>query len=141
MRKIFMLALVPILSLMFMSCSQVNKITGRDSGPVILEPKTVKKGEYTFVIPANFSYEEKESLVYEAPNLVRAYLVYVGKGDLHELIKFFDEYLYKLGWQKEGKLVGEEAILSYSRNDGQLIVIKIEPRFSSTLVKILLTKK
>ena len=141
MRKIFTVLLIPFLSVIFISCSQVNKITGRDTGPIILEPKTVKKGEYTFVIPANFSYQEKESLVYEAPNLVRAYLVYTGKGDLHDLIKFFDEYLYKLGWSKEGKLVGEEAILSYSRNNGQLIIIKIEPKFASTVIKILLTKK
>ncbi len=132
------LLFLPIVAVIFFSCGKVEMMT--EKAPSTLEPKTEKKGLYTYVIPANFIFEEEKSLVYEKGKDVRAYLVYTGKARVKDLVEFFDEYLYKLGWTKEAKLLGEEAILAYKRDD-QLLVIKIESRFNITYIKMLLTKE
>ncbi|NPA51758.1 MAG: hypothetical protein GXO22_02560 [Aquificae bacterium] len=136
MKKVYPV-LIAFISVFIFSCGKVAEIT--EKPPTTLEPKTEKKGLYTYVVPANFIFEEEKSLIYEKGKDVRAYVVYTGKARLKDLVEFFDEYLYKLGWEKESKLVGEEAILAYSRNE-QLIVIKIEPKFATTHIKMLLTK-
>ena len=136
--KMFKLLMLGIVSVFLFSCGSIEKLT--EKAPTTLEPKTEKKGLYTYVIPANFIFQEDKSLIYEKGKDVRAYVVYTGKARLKDLVEFFDEYLYKLGWVKESKLVGEEAILAYSRND-QLLVIKIEPKFATTYIKMLLTKE
>ncbi len=137
MKKIFV-GFMAIFAILMTGCSEISTMTQKE--PVVLTPKTVKKGEFTFVIPANFVLEENKSLIYEIKKQIRAYLVYTGKGSLDDLVTFFNEYLYKLGWNRESKLVGEEAILAYSRND-QLIVIRIRPKFQITQVEFMLTKK
>ncbi len=136
--KKLLITLLPFVIAILFSCGKVADIT--EKPPTTLEPKTEKKGLYTYVVPANFIFEEDKSLIYEKGKDVRAYVVYTGKARLKDLVEFFDEYLYKLGWEKESKLVGEEAILAYSRKE-QLIVIKIEPKFATTHIKMLLTKE
>ncbi len=137
MRNIKLLFL-PLVAVILFSCGKVQMMT--EKAPTTLEPKTEKKGLYTYVVPANFIFEEDRSLIYEKGKDVRAYLVYTGKARVKDLVEFFDEYLYKLGWTKEAKLLGEEAILAYKR-DSQLLVIKIEPKFNITYIKMLLTKE
>ena len=137
MRKLIVGFLV-IFSFITFSCSQVSNIAQRE--PIVLSPKTAKKGEFTFVIPANFVLDEKKSLIYQYGNHIRAYLFYIGKGSMDELVDFFNKYLYKLGWKGESTLVGEEGILTFSRND-QLLIVRISPKFQTTQLEVMLTKK
>ncbi len=122
-------------------CSQISTVKNLQlKEPAVLQPKTEKFGNYTFVIPVNFQLKEDLSVVYEDDGIYRAYLVFIGKSSINKLINFFDKYMSKAGWKKEGSLVGEEAIVAYSRN-GQLIIFKIQEILGLTYIKTLLTTK
>ncbi len=123
------------------SCSQISTVKNLQlKEPAVLQPKTEKFGNYTFIMPVNFQLKEDLSVVYEDDGVYRAYLVFVGKSSINKLINFFDKYMSKAGWKKESSLVGEEAIVAYSRN-GQLIIFKIQEILGLTYVKTLLTTK
>lgn len=125
-------------SLLLFSCAS-NEIVIQPNAPLTFIPKQEKKGDYSFVIPANFQLIESESFIYETGSVYRAYLLYKGEGFIQDLIRFFDTNLEKGGWKKESSIVGRDATLAYSK-DNQMIVIKINYGITSTYIKVLLTR-
>ncbi len=125
----------------FSGCSQISTVKNLQlKEPAVLQPKTETFGNYTFVIPMNFQLKEDLSVVYEDEGIYRAYLVFTGKASIGKLLKFFDTYMTKAGWKKESSLVGEEAIVAYSKGR-QLVIFKIQEILGLTYIKVLLTTK
>ncbi len=128
-----------IVTLFAVSCN-VNTQNAFSKEPATLQPYTEKIGNYTFPIPSNFSRKDDLSMLYENKDVIRAYLVYVGKASTQKLVNFFEKYMRKNGWTKELFISGKDTVISYSRNR-QLIVFKIQQTFSGTILKVLLTTK
>jgi len=138
--KILRYSLMFLVALLLSIGCTISTQDGFKKEPAKLEPITEKLGKYAFPIPSNFIRKDDLSMVYENKNIVRAYLVYVGRAKTQRLINFFDKYMSKSGWNKELFIAGEDTVLAYSR-ENQLIVIKIQQTFNSTILKILLTTK
>ncbi len=120
------------------SCAN-NEIVIQPNAPVTFVAKTERKGDYTFIIPANFQLIENESLIYENNNMYRSYLIYKGEGFIQDLVNFYDREMGKAGWKKLSALIGKDAILAYQK-ESQIVVIKIVYGLTNTYLKILLTR-
>lgn len=125
--------------ILFLTSCTNNEIVIQPNAPITFVAKTERKGDYTFIIPANFQLIENESLVYENNNIYRAYLIYKGEGFIQDLVSFYDREMVKSGWKKLSALIGKDAILSYQK-DNQIIVIKIVYGLTNTYLKMLLTR-
>ncbi|WP_051654235.1 hypothetical protein [Persephonella sp. KM09-Lau-8] len=139
MKKLFLYFSFVVVAFLLAGCN-VNTQNAFSKEPKVLQPFTVKYGNYVFPVPSNFSLKQDLSMIYENEGIVRAYLVYVGKASTSKLLYFFDKYMPKNGWKKELFVAGEETTVAYSR-DRQLIVIKIKQGFGGTVLRILLTAK
>ena len=139
MKKLFLYLSFVMTIFVFAGCN-VSTQNAFSKEPQVLQPFTVKYGDYVFPVPSNFSLKPDLSMIYENKGLVRAYLVYVGKASTAKLLYFFDKYMPKNGWKKELFVAGEETTVAYSR-DRQLIVIKIKQGLGGTVLRILLTTK
>ncbi len=126
----------------FYSCSQIQTVKNlKLKEPAVLEPKTEKFGNYTFVVPANFELKDDLSVIYEDDGIYRGYIVFIGKASFDKLLRFFDKYMAKIGWKKDSVLVGgDAAIVAYSK-DSQLIIFKIQNILGLTYIKTLLSCK
>jgi len=133
-------AVLLVIGGLFVAGCPANIQTALNKEPAKLQPYTERIGEYVFTIPANFKIDEDASFIYENKGTVRAYLVYVGKASTDKLVRFFDEYMTKNGWEKELFIPGEDTVVAYSRGK-QLIVFKIHQAFNGTILKVLLTTK
>jgi len=140
-KLIFIFTLVSYLPFII-GCSQLQTMKNlKLKEPTVLEPKTEKFGDYSFVIPMNFKIKEDLSVIYADDGIYRGYIVFVGKASTSKLLKFFDTYMPKAGWKKESVLVGgEAAILAYSKGS-KLIIFKIQEILGLTYIKTLLTCK
>jgi hypothetical protein len=123
-------------------CSQLQTVKNlKMKEPAVLEPKTEKFGNYTFVIPVNFELKEDLSVIYEDDGIYRGYVVFIGKASTNKLLRFFDKYMTKMGWRKDSVLVGgDAAIVAYSKGK-QLIIFKIQEILGLTYIKTLLSCK
>ncbi len=128
--------------LMTTGCSQLQTVKNlKMKEPAVLEPKTEKFGDYTFVIPMNFQLKEDLSVIYEDDGIYRGYVVFIGKASTNKLLRFFDQYMTKAGWKKDSVLVGgDAAIVAYSKGH-QLIIFKIQEILGLTYIKTLLSCK
>ncbi len=126
----------------FYSCSQLQTVKNlKLKEPAVLEPKTEKFGNYTFVVPANFELKDDLSVIYEDDGIYRGYIVFIGRASFDKLLRFFDKYMAKLGWEKDSVLVGgDAAIVAYSKGH-QLIIFKIQNILGLTYIKTLLSCK
>ena len=129
-----------IMFFMLITGCSINTQNAFSKEPVKLQPYTEKIGNYTFPIPSNFTKKEDMSMLYENKDVVRAYLVYVGKASTQKLINFFEKYMRENGWAKELFVAGKNTVIAYSR-DKQLIVFNIQQTFNGTILKVLLTVK
>ncbi len=130
-----MLAFLVVFSLTFTSCVEYVQAVGKKD--VKFVPKTERIGDYSFVVPANFEFLPKPSLIYQDNGVTRAYVVYRGVGNLGKLIKFLDVNLKKLGWKKRTAITGDVVLLSYERN-GQLLIVKPETSLNLIYLRMLL---
>ncbi len=137
MKKFLFLPLITFIA--FISSCANNEIVIQPNAPITFVAKTERKGDYTFIIPANFQLIENESLIYENNNIYRAYLIYKGEGFIQDLVNFYDREMSKAGWKKLSALIGKDAILAYQK-DNQIIVIKIMYGLTNTYLKMLLTR-
>lgn len=126
----------------FYSCSQIQTVKNlKLKEPAVLEPKTEKFGDYTFVVPANFEIKDDLSVIYEDDGIYRGYIVFIGKASFDKLLRFFDKYMTKIGWKKESVLVGgDAAVVAYSKGH-QLIIFKLQNILGLTYIKTLLSCK
>ena len=126
----------------FYSCSQIQTVKNlKLKEPAVLEPKTEKFGDYTFVVPANFETKDDLSVIYEDDGIYRGYIVFIGKASFDKLLRFFDKYMTKIGWKKESVLVGgDAAVVAYSKGH-QLIIFKLQNILGLTYIKTLLSCK
>ncbi len=131
-----------IVFLFISGCSQLSSVKNlRLKEPAVLEPKTERFGDYTFVVPVNFELKEDLSVIYENDGIYRGYVVFIGKASTDKLLRFFDRYMQKTGWIKEGLLAsGDSAIVAYSKGR-QLIIFKIQEILGLTYIKTLLSCK
>ncbi len=140
LKGIFLITLISLISAELTGCSQIQTVKNlKLKEPAVLEPKTERFGNYTFVIPANFELKEDLSVIYEEDNIYRGYVVFIGKASIDKLLRFFDKYMIKMGWKKESVLAsGDTAVVAYSKGD-QLIIFKIQDILGITYIKTLLS--
>ena len=133
--KLAIIFLIFIIGFLSNSCVEYLQAVGKKD--VKFVPKTERIGDYTYVIPANFEFLTKPSLIYQDDGITRAYVVYRGVGNLGKLIKFLDTNLKKLGWKKRTAITGDVVLISYERN-GQLLIIKPETSLNLIYLRMLL---